>query len=471
MKRGFVIAAACAGLVSWASADTVTLTSGEKIEGKITSETPESVTMQYSISESIMDERVIERVEIAKIEKPQPDEILYQQLKNVKPDPATSFPLERYDGMIAALNSFLSKFPASAHAAEAKANVTALTEEKARVEQGNVKYLGEWLSASAAAERQVQIDAQHVLAEMRAQIASGDLIEALNVFALMEKNYARTRSYPTAVELARQLVVALKKQVVQRQRDLASKEADFKKNFALTPESGRAEILAARKREEDRANATLAAAEKSQIKWKPLIPGSAKSLDTLDKAATSEATRLAAVPVESMRASSDAADKARQAIEAKDLAAADSALKVAAAKWPGSEDVQYLTKKLAQAKSPAKPAPSAAGIPSVASPAASPGATPTPTGTPQPAAASPQPASPASPSPSAKISPQVAPTSVPTSSPAKKVTKAAPAPAPTPETPFYMTIPGALAIVGGILVLLGGAAIFNRMKAKRGEAE
>src|SRR6266851_2840676 len=88
-----------------ACADIVTLKSGEKIEGKILNETDKDITIEYKVSASISDQRTVPRSDIASVEKPKPDEVLYEAVKNLKPGP-NSFRPDAYDTIVAQLKAF-----------------------------------------------------------------------------------------------------------------------------------------------------------------------------------------------------------------------------------------------------------------------------------------------------------------------------------------------------------------------------
>jgi hypothetical protein len=445
MKAWFLSPGIAVLLGAAALADTITLQNGEKIEGRVVTETPDSVTIQFSVSESISDERTIPRSEIANVEKLTPDELLFQQLRNVKPNPMTSFPADLYESMGLLLEDFLRKYPASAHAPQIEANLQALRAERQRVQNGEVKYLGGWLSPDEAERRKPQIEAQQLFATMKDLAARGDYVGAMNTFSRIEKGYPGTRTLPDAIELARQLVAALKQDLERRQRSAKAEEADFQRRVALIPEPGRTQTLAARKREQDQAEATLALAEKSGVTWKPLLPRSTRSLDNLARQAAAEATRLAALPVPTMRASIETTDRAKLAIVGKDYATAEALLKEATAKWSSNEEAQYWTKELTALKAPPSPTPVAA-------------ATPTPT-TATPAKRETSAATPAkaTPAPTAPLAATASP-SADTSEPSK-------------ARPFFMTIPGALAIVAASIIIIAINTLVWRKRASSQEKE
>src|SRR4051794_3643113 len=121
LKSRFFLSA-LAALVSIAAssfADTVTLKSGEKVEGRITNESDTQLTMEVKVTSSIKDERVIKKADIAKIDKVQPDLEAWNNLKNLFLG-EESLELADYQRSINLLNGFVTQFPQSPNAAEAK---------------------------------------------------------------------------------------------------------------------------------------------------------------------------------------------------------------------------------------------------------------------------------------------------------------------------------------------------------------
>src|SRR4030095_15918877 len=197
-----------------ALADVVTLKSGEKLEGKITGETPTQLSIDVQVSAGITDSRTVAKADVLKVEKEQPDEIAWQSFKSLKLGP-NSLPAASYDQSIGSLQSFLNQYPNSPHAAEARTLLAPFAEEKKRVQQGEVKLNQKWLSKEEVEKERYQVNAQIILNYMREQ-SSRDLIGALNSFDLLEKQYPGARAYPEAVELARRILQTLKAEVDRR---------------------------------------------------------------------------------------------------------------------------------------------------------------------------------------------------------------------------------------------------------------
>ena len=118
--------------------DTVTLKSGDKVEGKILSETDAEVTISVQVTATIKDERVIKRDEIAKIDKVQPDEQAWALIANLAPG-SESLERDEYDKVKAALGYFTGTFPKSAHADLAQSRLQQFTAEQIRVGLGDRK--------------------------------------------------------------------------------------------------------------------------------------------------------------------------------------------------------------------------------------------------------------------------------------------------------------------------------------------
>ena len=409
-------------------ADSVTLNTGEKITGTIKSETDTEVTIDVQVSASITDERVLEKTDIAKIDKTQPDEIAYQQLIQVQPNPQFSLSSDQYAEILNSLNQFETTYPGSTHLADIKKLADAFEAEKQHVDAGQFKYLGKWISRDEAMKRRIQIEAQVLYGTMQQQAAAGDFVGAMQTFASIDQGYKMTRSYPPAVTLAQAVLARLVPDLASRMQAVKASEAQMKQTIAATAQPEKSNLIAQNKAEQDRAAAIIANAVRSGVRWVPLIPDSEVSIGTLQRVATGDAQRLSVVPVAAMEQSIARVDSARASIDSHDYTAANLLLEEATSLWSQNEDARYALEQLRDIVAAATPTPK---------PSASP--KPKPAETPNPA-------------------PQ-------------EVTIIAPTPAPEEAKPFYMTIPGALAIVAVVLIVVGVIAIVGKAKARKEEAE
>jgi hypothetical protein len=404
-------------------ADSITLRTGETITGTIKNETATEVTIDVPVSASITDERVVEKTDIAKENKVQPDEIAYQQLAQIQPNPQYSFSAQQYDQILGALAAFETSYPSSAHLADVKKLADTFQAEKQHVDAGEIKYLGRWLSAEQAQTRSLQIQGMQYYARMQQQAASGDFIGAMQTFSALERTCFTTRSYPPAVQLAQQVVERIKQVLTQTAAQLKAQQMQLQQTVAATPEPEKSNLIAQAKAEQDRGATVVAASIRAGVRWVPLIADSTVSIGTLQSVATGESGRLHAINTASMELSIGKVDAARAAMDGGELKKADDLLTQATTLWPQNEDARYC---LTQLKINAEKL-----------------ATPTPT---------------AKPKPTPRATPQMV--NIITSAP------------PEPEAkPFYMTVPGAIGIAAAVLVLGGVITVAGQRKKREQEQE
>lgn len=419
------------------AADSVTLTTGEKITGTIKSETDTDVTIEVPVSTTIIDERVIQKSDISKIDKEQPDEVAYKALIAVQPNAQYSLASDSYMDILSSLNAFQTQYPTSSYLPEIKKLAAAFQDEKDRVDKGEVKYLGQWLSPDEATKRQVQIAGVAYYNTMQQQAAAGDLVTAMQTFAAIEKDYAGTRIYPPAVALAQQVLARLKQDLAVRMQQVKADQDQLKKTIAFTAYPEKTNVIGAAKAERDRNNAVIMEALRSGTRWVPLIPRSALSIDTLQKNAISEAARLSTAPVAAMMESIQKVDAARAAANVRDYTTAETLLNAATALWSQNEDARYEMDHMRDEMTNAMPE---------ATPAPRPSPSPTPMAveTPIPAAAP---------------------------GPVEVAIGTAPVPFPAEPKPFYMTISGAVGIAEVVLIAGGAASIYGKPMAARGAGQ
>ncbi|MEI8341933.1 MAG: PTPDL family protein [Verrucomicrobiota bacterium] len=403
-------------------AETVTLITGEKVEGKILRETEKELTLEIKISTSINDERVIEKSDIQKIEKVSPEDIAFQEIKNFKIDPKSSFKPEVYDRVVAALKSFQDSYPASAHAADVKQSLADFQAEKTRVDAGDVKFLGKWLSSKEAEKQKIQIAGQQAFDVMKFQSARQDWSGALNSFDLIERKYSGARIYPDAVDLAVQILTSLQRQVADRLKMIAYNQDQFRKALEMAKPEDLSKLRDGVKREQDQYAAAIAASKKNEAKWGPFIPRSSEAMTALQGAIPAELSRLKALPVQKMHASVGLVDDALAAISVKQSASAASLVDEAVKAWPKNDAALTMKEEIGAVKLAEKKATEAA---------------------------------------TAKLDSE------------EKNADHNPAPAPnsTAGKPFYMTSTGAMAIVGGVIALIGAITLLGRLQKPKEKSE
>ena len=359
--------------------DIITLKSGEKIDGRILSETSAELKIEVK-SGGIVDERTVAKSDVAKVEKASADGVAWQPLKTLQPG-ANSLPAGQYDRVIGPLRSFVTQFPQSPHAADAQKALTAFEEEKKRVDSGELKLSGKWISKEEVQKERYQINALVALNHLREQQARGDVIGALNTFDVIERDYPGSRAYPDAVEAVLRILPAVKAQAAARMAALPAEKETQEKAIAAALEPSKSEMKAAGERERAMNEQLVAAAKTQGANWPPFLPKSEEAMRMIADRATNEGTRLAGLNIGNFRQSIQLAEKARQSLAAKELQAAEETLNQAQALWDANELVKRTSAELASARTasteplPAEPPPPA--DPGSADPAAAPTSTAT----------------------------------------------------------------------------------------------
>jgi hypothetical protein len=337
------------GLAVTGFADTVILKSGEKMEGRILNESETEVTIEVPVTASIKDQRVIKKADVAKIEKVQPDLETWATLKNLGIAQESQDSAD-YQRAINLLNGFVTQYPQSAHAAEAKTKISQLQEEQKRVEAGELKLGGKWMTADEVKEERVQINGRILLGRMKAYASAGQLVEAMNAFDAIDKTANGSASFPDAIVLARQILPTLKSAAEQRKAQVKTQAEERKRRLQNVQGPERQQLETLQKQQVAQTDAMVANYEKSGAKWLPLNPANDKSLSALSSKATSELSNVGRHNIERMKASLQATERAKAAIEKSDGIAADEALKEATSAWAQNEYIKRLQPKVAEAK-------------------------------------------------------------------------------------------------------------------------
>lgn len=354
-------------------ADTVILKSGEKLEGKILSETDAEITMSVQVSATIKDERVLKRDEIEKVQKIQPEEEAWVAIGSLVPG-TESLERDDYERTKTALQYFITSFPSSAYVAVAKERLDLFTAEQARVNKGEVKLNNQWLAKEKVQEERVQVAGRILYNRMKRAVAASQLPEAMAFFDQLEKGFSGSASYPDAVELGRRVLPALKTAIEQKQAQLKRRIEDEKLRLTTSKGTEHDQLEALIKKERAATEATIAANDRAGMKWFPLQHSNERSLSSLTSRVASETSRLNGLRADKMQESLKASATAAAKLAAGNLEDAGKALKEATSQWPENELAKRLQVKLADATKAAE----------TKAKAATPTPAPAPTATPKP---------------------------------------------------------------------------------------
>ena len=351
---------------SAALADSVTLKTGEVLEGQVLKETPAEVVIDVKVGGGITDQRTLAKTEVSAVSKTTPDALAFEKIKTYKVGPNSLAPA-KYKAILAALQDFQKRFPASAQDPQVKAALEAFSAEKARVDAKDFKWNNRWYTPEQFEQQKYQLRGQILLAAMRDQAARAETITALNTFDRLEREYPGSEAYVDAVESAFTLVRRLEGEV-NRAVDLANSQlAQFNSKIQLVSEPDKSRTIELRKNQIAAAEAAVAA---SQAKWKPLLPISEKSPQALKGTIATEVQRLSQLPVSSMKSSIAAVTAAYAALDAKNVTEAETQARNAQSLWSQNESLTRLTPAIEALKEAIKSTPTPSPSPSpTASPA------------------------------------------------------------------------------------------------------
>ena len=360
----------CAGVLLAASAfpvfaDIITLNSGEQYQGKVLSETATDMVVDVQIASGITDQRTFAKKDVKSITKPAEDESFYSGIKAYKIG-VNSYTPGEYEALVRALTGFVTKFPQSAHLKEVQANLDAIKEEKARVDGGQLKMGNHWYTAKEAVQEKYQIDAMKTFQLMQAQAMQGDTVAALNTFDQFEKNSVGAAIYPDVVEFATALIKRLDLEIDRAVALAKQQEAQFDSTIILVSEPQKTQTIKARRAKIQAAEAAVEAADRVNIKWKPLLAIADKSPMSLKSTIISELQRLSQLSTPPMRLAVVKAEATVQAMQAGDIATAEANLREAQAAWYAYEKLPRLADAIRALKNKPTPTPTPKATPTPA---------------------------------------------------------------------------------------------------------
>lgn len=132
------------------------LKNGQRIEGNLVSQSPEKVEVKIDRG-TISMTRAVPREAIARMEAGDLSKDFAIRLLDLKLDPDTSLPIEEYARLVSLFDEFEKVGAASPKLADVKKIGDVLRAEKARVEKGEEKVGGEWLTPVRAALKKFEL--------------------------------------------------------------------------------------------------------------------------------------------------------------------------------------------------------------------------------------------------------------------------------------------------------------------------
>ena len=125
-------------------ADSIKLKDGTVLEGTILEETPDSIKIEYNLTKSIKDIKIVKRSDTLEISKEAEDEKALKKLTTILPT-ADLITIEGYDELLNGhLADFIRDFPSSNLKSKVQDIIDELQKEKKLVESGNIKLNGKY---------------------------------------------------------------------------------------------------------------------------------------------------------------------------------------------------------------------------------------------------------------------------------------------------------------------------------------
>lgn len=303
-------------------ADSITLQDGTVLEGKILQVNDKEVIIETRFSETISEAQRYSRSEVRQIQKQSDDQLPFDKLAAV-PLPESALVPGDYDEYLQKRQQFLTDYAYSPKVSEVRAQMRAAQKEQERVAGGAVKLEGRWLSEEEMEKAGFEIGARKLLAEISQLERRGELVRALNQFALLEKQYGGSAIYPQAVETAKSLMMNLNRILDHEERNFPITEAKREEGIALSSAVDQQQMRAARQRELDQFEGRAAAALAAGDKFPPYLGVSPESIKKLRTVLASEQSRLGALPLDVMQKSLDLTKQGQGFLGRGDIKAAE----------------------------------------------------------------------------------------------------------------------------------------------------
>ncbi len=204
----FTLSAACV------LADSVKLKDGTVIEGRVTANTADSVTIEYSPGKGIKDTKTIKKDEIAELKVQSEDEVEAVAIKKLVPTADLTSPTQ-YAALLARAKPFLEKFKTSKFLPEVQAVLKTLEDEKGKVETGWQKLDGNWITPEESVWNSYNIEARVLRKQMQQDLEKKDVKGALDKMARLKNDFPASGAFVEAIDAYEKLLTDYQKELVR----------------------------------------------------------------------------------------------------------------------------------------------------------------------------------------------------------------------------------------------------------------
>ncbi|MCX7713308.1 MAG: hypothetical protein N2035_06555 [Chthoniobacterales bacterium] len=224
------------------AADIIELKSGEVLEGKILREDEKEIVIEYRITESILDERKIEKSEVVKIQRQPEDLQVFTKLESLAL-PAEPIGPEDYQTYIHEHTKFLEKYPYSSKVRTVRERIEKANTEIQQLATGGIKIAGIVLSEEEARLAGISSEEREKLKRIRAAAAKNLHRDVLNLTAAWEKMDAGSPALAEAMRTAANSARKLRSKLEFDIRNHPVIEAKWKESIAQASENDRRRVV------------------------------------------------------------------------------------------------------------------------------------------------------------------------------------------------------------------------------------
>nr|NIP97197.1 hypothetical protein [Akkermansiaceae bacterium] len=184
------------------AADVITLKDGTRLEGKISDEDADTITIKVPPADGgLAVPRIVRRSDIKELDREGPDIAAYEALKDLVPAP-DRLTAEQYKERIGRGQAFMNRFADSKHAPAVKKMMEQLEAERKLAAQGALKLGGKWIPAATRRKDAYAIDAKVVFSDMEADYEQSRYQAALRHFETIESEFKASAQFAKARILA-----------------------------------------------------------------------------------------------------------------------------------------------------------------------------------------------------------------------------------------------------------------------------
>ena len=350
-------ALALAASFSTAVADSIKLKNGQVIEGTITEETADKVTIEVT-EKGIKDWPEFKRTDIAELKKATPDEKEANELLlKLKPTPDGMSAAEYEKRIKTQIQPWLDKNKASKKKGEIEDLLKLYNEELVKVKGGEFKLRTQWITAEEAKWNEYNINARKLRSKFEELVKAKKPVEAYAVFATMEQTGGASVDFPPVLETMKKALPNMEAAVNRAIEEYPVLTEERKKLLGQQTGEKKKEMDNVIKEELNSFRKKSAEEKKLKIPVPSYYPYDLKSIQATLDALKKESARLNAIDVDALKFANKRFEQGLKDMHAKSYLSAKNNFEAAAKFHSKDAAVKKLVDEAAKAVELAKKKP------------------------------------------------------------------------------------------------------------------